>query len=88
MLLRGSLRIRFVVLKASEDQLRILAGKLKDSHLSQIIYVQEMIDMTDDEELGDILKTKIFEDMDILGIGIFGPKEELKTLTCEFKLWE
>ncbi|MBI4225279.1 MAG: DUF2000 domain-containing protein [Candidatus Sungbacteria bacterium] len=77
-----------VVLKADRNQLRDLAGKLKNSHLSRIIYVQEMIDMIDDEELADVLKTKTFEDMDILGIGIFGAKEELKTLTGGFKLWK
>jgi len=77
-----------VALKADEDQLRNLAGRLKNSHLSWIVYVQEMIDMIDDEELASVLKTKTFKDIDILGIGIFGPKEELKTLTGEFKLWK
>lgn len=77
-----------VALKAGRGQLRELAAGLKNSHLSWIIYVQDMIDMADDEELAHALKTRTFEDLDILGIGIFGPKEELKMLTGEFKLWK
>lgn len=77
-----------VALKADTDQLRELAAGLKNSHLSWIIYVQDMIDMIDDDELAKVLKTKAFEDLDILGIGVFGQKEELKTLTGEFKLWK
>ena len=77
-----------VTLRATEDQLKDLAQKLPDSHLSWIIYVQEMIDMINDEELARVFKTKTFQEMDVLGIGLFGAKEELKTRTGEFKLWK
>lgn len=77
-----------VALKANKEQLGDLTQKLQGSRLIWIIYVQEMIDMSDDEELVASLKTKMFQDMNILGIGIFGSKEELKILTGELKLWK
>lgn len=77
-----------VTLRVTREQLKTLASKLCDSSLSWIIYVQEMVDMIDDEKLASTLGTKAFQDMDILGIGIFGLKEELKNLTGELKLWK
>ena len=47
-----------------------------------------MIDMIDDEELANTLSQKTSDEMDILGVGIFGPKEELKPLTEGLKLWK
>jgi len=77
-----------VVLQATKDGLRDLATKLHNTHLSWIVYVQEMIDMVDDEELEKALKAVPSEEMNILGIGVFGPKDELKELTGTLRLWK
>ena len=77
-----------VVLRASKEELKSLAAKLPGANLSWIVYVQEMIDMIDDEELGKALSAVESENMDILGIGLFGGKEELKSLTGSLKLWK
>ncbi len=77
-----------VALKATNAEIKELALKAKESKMLWIVYVQEMIDMIDDVELGNALKTKKFNDMNILGIGFFGPKEELKSLTGKLKLWK
>ncbi len=77
-----------VVLRAPGAELKSLATKLPDSKLSWIAYVQEMIDMIDDNELGKALSAKSSEEMDILGIGIFGPKDRLKELTGTLQLWK
>lgn len=77
-----------VTLRATEGQLKGLVSKLRESSSSWIIYVQEMVDMIDDEKLASFLGAKAFQDMDILGIGIFGLKGELKNLTGELKLWK
>lgn len=77
-----------VVLRASKDELKDLSGKLQNSGLSWIMYVQEMIDMIDDSELARALQAVSSEEMNLLGIGLFGPKDILKELTSVLKLWK
>lgn len=77
-----------VALKATKDELKNLAAKLRDTKLSWIIYVQEMIDMINDEELAKALSIIQADEMNILGIGLFGPKDELKELTGALRLWK
>jgi hypothetical protein len=77
-----------VALRATKEELRSLAAKLRDTNLSWIVYVQEMIDMIDDEELAKKLNTIEADRMDILGIGIFGQKDRLKELTGSLRLWK
>ena len=76
-----------ITLRATKDELKSLANKLRNSNLSRIVYVQEMIDMVDDEELAKALSSIMSEEMNILGIGVFGPQEELKLLTGTLRLW-
>jgi len=77
-----------VALMATKEELKNLEAKLRDTNLSSIVYVKEMIDMIDDEELAAKLKTIEADQMDILGIGIFGPKDKLKELTGAMRLWK
>jgi len=77
-----------VALKATKDGLKDVAFKLRSTKLSWIIYTQEMIDMADDEELAQVLSLIRSEEMNILGIGIFGPKDQLKGLTGNLRLWK
>ena len=75
-------------LQASKEEIMNLTTKLSDSGLLWIAYTQDMIDLIDDEELIRTIGQKNSNDLDILGIGIFGTKEELKELTGKFKLWK
>ena len=77
-----------IALSAKEEELKNLAAKLYGAKLPWIAYIQEMIDMIDDGEISEKLSTINADQMDILGIGIFGPKEELKELTGAFRLWK
>ncbi len=77
-----------VVLRASASDLGDLASKMRATNLTWIVYVQEMIDMIDDEELARALINTASEKLDILGIGMFGHKDELKSLTGHIKLWK
>lgn len=77
-----------ITLKTSQDDLLNLVEKLHQSGLLWIGYVQEMIDMIDDEELARSLSNKTSQEMDMLGVGIFGSKEELKQFTDGLKLWK
>lgn len=77
-----------VALRASRMELKTLFTALQSRNLSWIAYVQEMIDMIDDAELEKQLKTIPADSLDILGIGMFGHKDELKELTTSLKLWK
>lgn len=77
-----------VALKASAEDLKNLSSQIPNSGLSWIVYVQEMIDMIDDEELARSLSQVESEKLNILGIGLFGSKDELKNITGNLKLWK
>ena len=47
-----------------------------------------MIDTTVDQEIIDGLKNKTEAQTELLGIGIFGENEAVKTLTKKFSLWK
>ncbi len=82
-----------VALSASRTELKNLVSKLQAEDIGEkqmlwIAYVQEMIDMSDDNELATALQKKSAEGMDLLGVGIFGLKEDLKLLTGKLSLWK
>jgi hypothetical protein len=82
-----------VALKASVTDLKNLVLKLQTEEIAAknmlwIAYVQEMIDMIDDNELATAFQKKAANGMDLLGIGIFGTKEDLKILTGKLSLWK
>lgn len=77
-----------VVLKATKEELKTLQLKLRSADVSWIAYTQEMVDMIDDEELAKALSGIHSEEMNMLGIGMFGSKDTLKALTGSLKLWK
>lgn len=77
-----------VALKASKEQLAELLANVHESDLLWIAYVQEMIDFLDDDELAGALQEVSSEDMNLLGLGLFGPSDQLRALTNSLKLWK
>ena len=77
-----------VTLKATKEEIMNLVQQLRGSKLLWIAYLQEMIDLINDDELSKAIGNRNSDEMDILGVGIFGTKEELKILTGELKLWK
>lgn len=79
-----------VTLSANHDSLHNLARTLRETapQIQWIIYVQEMIDHSDDVELATALSEIKSCELSILGIGLFGDKEILKKLTGGMKLWK
>jgi len=76
-----------IVLKAKPGQLTNLMSKVRLSGLLYHGFIREMIETTDDEEIVSILAKKNDAEIEYLGIGIFGPKEEVGALTKNFQLW-
>ncbi len=77
-----------VTLKAPEKDLLMLARKLRASGLTWIAYTQDMVDLTNDQDLEQRINSKEFEKLSVLGIGAFGTKQDLKQFTNDFPLWK
>lgn len=86
--IRANSQYPVVVLTASQSQLHGLYEKIKEKGLDNLCYVQEMIDLGDDVKLAKALKSRKMEELTICGIGIFGKREELDTLTKKYSLYK
>lgn len=78
----------FISMSASGNQLQNLFTKIKKTDLKYLVYTQDMIDLGDDIELQKNYEKKNFEELDIIGIGVFGKNEEIDKLTKKFSLWK
>lgn len=76
-----------IVLKAKPGQLPNLMAKVRQSKLLYHGFIREMIETTDDAEITKILNNKNDAEIEYLGIGIFGPKGEVDSLTKNYQLW-
>lgn len=76
-----------IVLSGHHHLLKKLLPVVKDEGLLHIAFTKEMIETSDDKKLEAMLKTKTSKELDILGIGLFGTKEQLDKVTQDFKLW-
>ncbi|MBI1839179.1 MAG: DUF2000 domain-containing protein [Candidatus Colwellbacteria bacterium] len=77
-----------VTLSCKPNELKTLIKTVRDSGLDYIGFIREMIETTDDSEIEKILASKNDEDIEYLGIGIFGDKEKVSELTKKFSLWK
>ncbi|MBP9719074.1 MAG: lysine--tRNA ligase [Candidatus Levybacteria bacterium] len=77
-----------IVASAKPGQLANLLDKVKTSGLLYHVFIREMIETTNDKEIEMILATKESKDIEILGIGIFGPNEAVEKLTKNYSLWK
>jgi len=77
-----------IALRAKPLQLPNLMVKVRESGLLYHGFIREMIETTDDQEIIDILKSKPDSEIEYLGIGIFGPKDQVEALTKNYQLWK
>lgn len=77
-----------VVLSGKPGQLKNLIKTVRNSGLSYLGFIREMIETSDDEEIARIMSAKRDEDVEYLGIGVFGGKAEVDALTKKFSLWK
>jgi hypothetical protein len=77
-----------IVFAAEHDSLQFFAKEIKETAgVQKMFFTNEMIESTDDEEIQKITTQKTFEEVKILGIGVFGEHASVKALTKKFKLW-
>jgi hypothetical protein len=77
-----------VVLSAKPGQLKNLIKTVRDSGLSYLGFIREMIETSDDEEIARVLSAKSDDEIEYLGIGVFGGKAGVDLLTKKFSLWK
>ena len=76
-----------IVLRAKPGQLPNFMAKARDSGMLYHGFIREMIETTDDDEITKILASKTDSEIEYLGIGVFGPKNEVDALTKNYQLW-
>lgn len=67
--------------------LRELLNKAKDKKLEVDEFTREMIETTNDKKVIEITATKNFDEIEHLGILIYGPKNIVEELTADLKLY-
>lgn len=77
-----------IVFETDQDGIKSFVSKIKDiQNIEKMYFTKEMIESTDDSEIQRYIGSKNFNDIEILGVGIFGENTLLKSLTSCFKLW-
>lgn len=71
----------------SSEQLQNLIGKVREAGVLYHGFIREMIEHNDDADLQNVLGIKKDEEVEYLGIGLFGKNEEVDKLTKKFGLW-
>lgn len=77
-----------IVLSNTEKGLRKFMRRVRESGLLYHGFIREMIETTDDAEIQSILSNKKDEQIEYLGIGIFGSLEKVNELTKGMSLWK
>lgn len=77
-----------VVLQATAKELTHLIVNVRTSGLLFLGFFREMVETTDDEKLARLIGKKGDDEVEYLGVGIFGGNEEVKYLTKKFSLWK
>lgn len=71
----------------SNEQLHNLMANVRKSNFLYHGFIREMLDHTSDTDLQADLGNKNDEEVEYLGIGVFGKNKELDKLTKKFGLW-
>ena len=72
----------------SGTSLKDLRKKAKELNLEVFEFTREMIETTSDKKLVEITKTKDIKDLELLGILVFGDKEQVDTITKTLELYK
>ncbi len=71
----------------SGDGLKKLLGAAQAEGLEVDEFTREMIETTSDKKVVDITASKNFNEIEYLGVLVYGPKETVEKLTGDFKLY-
>ncbi len=77
-----------IIKRSNEKDLHKLLGKVRDAKLKHHVFIKEMQDTTNDQEIVEALKTQTEQDTGFYGIAIFGDNEAVNLLTKNFQLYK
>jgi lysyl-tRNA synthetase class 2 len=77
-----------ITMVAKPGQMLNFLNKVEESGLQHLAYTQSMIDFNDDEELAEDFISKDKDEVNYIGIGVFGSNDEIDKLTKKFSLWK
>jgi lysyl-tRNA synthetase, class II len=75
-----------ITMTAKAGQMYNFLQKVEELGLIHLAYIEEMITYTDDTLLANAIKSQRKENLDYLGIAVFGDNETLKSITKKFSL--
>lgn len=76
-----------IILSGSTEAIKSFSKEIESEDLEKMFFIPEMIETTDDENIEAFLSLKTKEELEYLGIGLFGENEKIKKLTQGFKLY-
>ncbi len=71
----------------SVEELRALVVDAKKAGLEVDEFTREMLETTNDKKITEITASKNFDEIEYLGVLVYGPKESVDKLTSEFSLF-
>ena len=79
---------QIIILSAKPGQMKNCMEKVRASGLLYHGFIREMIETNDDNEIQKILDNKMDQEIEYLGIGVFGENEKVDALTKNYSLWK
>jgi lysyl-tRNA synthetase, class II len=72
----------------SNEELQSLANAAKNQKLPHLGFVKEMLEFHTDAEVQAAVSGKTSDQLEYLGVGVYGSIKDVDALTAAFKLWE
>jgi lysyl-tRNA synthetase, class II len=77
-----------IIMRGDEKDLHKLQRKAQELGLIYHVFIKEMQDTTNDQEIVNDLKNKSISDTEFYGVSFFADNEQAKELTKNFQLWQ
>ncbi len=77
-----------IIMKGDEKSLHKLYKKITENNLTHHVFIKEMQDTTNDNEIVESLKSKSFDDTEFYGVSFFADNDIAKKLTKDFQVWK
>lgn len=77
-----------IIMRADQKGLHALHDKVRSDNLIHHVFIKEMQDTTDDNQIAQILKDQPIADTTLYGVSFFAPHDKADELTKGLQLWK
>lgn len=77
-----------IVMRADEKELHTLYKKVRDHGFVHHVFIEEMQNTTNDQEITDQLAQQTLADTTFYGLSFFAPNEKAQEITKNFQIWQ